>query len=102
MKSKKNRLFPDLPCGIRYWYGPIRNSVNPLMRSIVIVVVNIVGDQISQLSDGNDIEGEIRITWVQGGYNYHNYGLAIDLEFYTDIDNSWAKDWTMKGLTGRQ
>jgi peptidoglycan L-alanyl-D-glutamate endopeptidase CwlK len=47
--------------------------------------------------NGNDIPGEVRTTWVQGGYSYHNYGLAIDLEVYTDIDKSWAKDWNVEG-----
>ncbi|GHU66801.1 hypothetical protein FACS189447_08290 [Spirochaetia bacterium] len=49
--------------------------------------------------NGSDILGEVRTTWVQGGYSYHNYGLAIDIEVYTDIDNSWAKDWDAEGPT---
>ena len=47
--------------------------------------------------NGNLIPGESPTTWARGGESYHNYGLAIDLEVYKNLDTSWAKDWDVEG-----
>jgi peptidoglycan L-alanyl-D-glutamate endopeptidase CwlK len=45
-------------------------------------------------ADGNEIEGQKVVTYAKAGQSYHNYGLAFDVEVYTDTGK---KDWDFEG-----
>lgn len=57
-----------------------------------------VAEQNALYAQGRTIKGSI-VTWVKGGFSYHNYGLAFDIVILLDKDNngtfeslSWAID----------
>jgi hypothetical protein len=93
-----NTLHPD----IRDKVTGLISDLNKKGISVGIVppAVRTIEQQDAEYQKGRDENGNKigkTTTDAKGGYSYHNYGLAIDLEVYIDLDKSWAKDWDIEG-----
>jgi len=84
IKTAHPKVREELEC----IYNEIRQSVNSKYCQIRFSDVLRTKEQQNHLyKKGRSIPGR-KVTWVKGGYSYHNYGLAVDIVLILDKDKN--------------
>ena len=91
------------------WTNQRIQKIHPLIRSSAINFINDVQKKLDiklrvttgmrsvkkqndLYKQGRSLKGK-KVTWVTGGYSYHNYGLAIDVVEIKNKKANWATKW---------
>ena len=81
-------LHPDVREEVRCLYEDITNSVDSKYCKVRFSsTLRTFAEQNELYTQGRTKPGE-KVTWVRGGYSYHNYGLAIDIVLLLDKDKN--------------
>jgi len=81
-------LHPIIRDEVRCIYNEICKNVNTKYTQIRFsCTLRSVKEQNHLYKKGRSIPGK-KVTWVKGGYSYHNYGLAIDIVLLIDKDKN--------------
>jgi peptidoglycan L-alanyl-D-glutamate endopeptidase CwlK len=82
------------------------NFINNVEKELKIKLrvtqgLRTVGEQNNLYKKGRTTAGE-KVTWVKGGYSFHNYGLAIDIVEIKDGKLNWNLNWKDVSRIGKQ
>ena len=88
---------------------PLRPLVNKLLTNceksgyqlFITQAVRTVDEQNKLYASGRTKPGNV-VTWVKGGYSWHNWGCAVDVVFITNGDVNWNGNWNAIGTLGQQ
>lgn len=83
-----NTAHPILRDELHCLYDDICTSVNSQYCQVRFSDILRTNEEQDRLySIGRDSPGN-KVTWVKGGYSYHNYGLAVDIVLLIDKDKN--------------
>lgn len=79
---------PDLRDELHNIYKEIVMYVNTKYSQLRFTDVLRTIDQQNYLYEQGRTRPGNKVTWVKGGYSYHNYGMAVDICFVVDKDKN--------------
>ena len=83
------QVHPFLKEAVYCMYEEICNTVNSKYTRVRFSdVLRSIEQQNELYKQGRDGDNRPKVTWVRGGYSYHNYGLAIDIVLLRDKDKN--------------
>lgn len=80
-------LHPKIRCKVKDFINQVQSELNIKLR--VTTALRTISEQNNLYTQGRTKPGK-KVTWVKGGYSFHNYGLAIDI---IKIEKDGTVDW---------
>ena len=92
------KLHPKIKCKSYDFINKVEKKLGIKLR--VVQGLRTFSEQNALYAKGRTVPGK-KVTWVKGGYSFHNYGLAIDVVEIKNGKANWNTKWKQIAVIGK-